>query len=119
MWTYFIGMMALLVLAIVANYAWSNPENAKEGLKTFMGMPSWAFPTIGLVLGSVIYYLGLKIETDWPEAIGAFLIAGSVVSAEFMIGWSKFALGGLAVMPYVIPFAIFALLLVFGMVRSR
>jgi hypothetical protein len=92
---------------------------AKNGVKTFLGMPAWAFPVVTGVVGVLVYWLGLKIETDWPEAIGAFLIAGSVCTAEIMIGWQKFALGGMAVVPYIIPFVVFLVLLMIGMTRSK
>ena len=119
LWTYFIGAIAVLVIALVANFALSNPETAKHGVKSFLGMPGWAFPIVTGVIGVLVYWMGLKIETDWPEAIGAFLIAGSVCTAEIMIGWKKFALGGMAVVPYIIPFVVFLLLLMYGMTKSK
>jgi len=118
-WTYLILMIVLVVVALIANLAFKDPEMAKKGVKSFLGMPSWAFPVLGIVVGSGVYYMGLKIETDWPEAIGAFLISGSVAAGEFMIGWSKFALGGMAVVPYLIPILVFVVLLMVGMVKSR
>jgi uncharacterized membrane protein len=119
MWTYLIGMITLLVLAVVANFAIKNPETMKHGVQSFMGLPRWAFPLIVGGAGALIYWIGLKIETDWPEAIGAFLIAGAVVAGELLFGWKKFALGGLAVMPYIIPFAVFVVLLIVGMMKSK
>jgi hypothetical protein len=119
MWTYMIGAITLLVLAIVANFAIKNPETMKHGVQSFLGLPRWAFPLIMGGAGAVIYWVGLKIETDWPEAVGAFLIAGAVVAAELLFGWNKFALGGLSVIPYVIPFGVFVVLLIVGMVKSK
>jgi hypothetical protein len=73
------------------------------------------------VAGVLIYMLGLRIETDWPEALGALLIAGSVAWAEFLIGWDRFVVGGLAVTPYAIPLPLltFLGLLMVGIVKSR
>ena len=56
-------------------------------------------------------------DTDWPEAIGAFLISGSVAAFELVIGWSKLSFG-LVVIPYLIPLLVFALLLMYAMRRS-
>jgi hypothetical protein len=71
------------------------------------------------VTGVLIYMLGLRIETDWPEALGALLIAGSVAWAEFLIGWDRFVVAGLAVTPYAIPLLTFLGLLMMGIVKSR
>jgi hypothetical protein len=62
--------------------------------------------------------LGLKIETDWPEAIGAFLISGSVAAFELIVGWKKFDFGGVMVIPYLIPLFVFVLLLMYAMRKS-
>jgi hypothetical protein len=118
-WTYLILMIALVVIAVLVNVAIKDPEVAKNGVKAFLGLPRWAFPTIAGVLGVGIYWIGLKIETDWPEAVGAFLISGAIAAAEFMIGWEKFAVGGIAVIPYIIPIVVFVILLMVGMVKSR
>jgi len=117
MWTYLILMMVLLVGAIVANAAFSNPALAKNGVKTFLGLPGWALAAITFVLGVIIYWVGLNLETDWPEAVGAFLIAGSIAAAEFMIGWEHFTLG-LFILPYMIPIVVFVILLMVGMKKS-
>jgi hypothetical protein len=119
LWTYMILMVVLVVGAVIANLVIKDPALAKEGVHRFLGMPRWAFPVIGVVLGSLLFWMGLKIETDWPEALGAFLISGSLAAGEFLIGWDKFALGGLAVVPYVIPLLVFFILLMVGMAKSR
>lgn len=87
--------------------------------RPFLGLPFWAFPVIAGVLGVLIFVLGLRIETDWPEALGALLIAGSMAWGEFPIGWDRFVVAGLAVTPYVIPLLTFLILLMVGMVKSR
>jgi hypothetical protein len=117
MWTYLILMMVLVAIAIVVNLVWKNPTAAREGFNSFLGLPAWALATTALLVGLIIYWLGLKIETDWPEAIGAFLISGSVVAFELMIGWDKLSFG-LVVVPYLIPLFVFALLLMYAMRRS-
>ena len=116
-WTYLILMMLLVVLVIVVNLVWKNPTMASEGIKSFFGLPAWALATVMFLAGAIIFWAGLKIETDWPEAIGAFLIAGSVAWFELIAGWSKFELG-LVVVPYLIPLVVFVLLLMYGMRKS-
>jgi hypothetical protein len=118
-WTYLILLILLVVGVVVANFAFNNPELAKKGVSTIAGLPSWAFAVIAFVLGVIIFWAGLKIETDWPEFVGALLIAGSVAFAQFLIGWNHFALGGLAVLPYVFPALVFIILLMIGMAKSR
>lgn len=118
-WTYLILFGVLIVGVVIANFALSNPELAKNGVDQFLGLPGFAFPIIIGIVGAIVFWLGLKVETDWPEALGALLIAGSVAAAEIMIGWNHFQLGGMAVVPYIIPAAVFLVLLGFGMSRSR
>ncbi|MBP6633726.1 MAG: hypothetical protein KBG28_14075 [Kofleriaceae bacterium] len=116
-WTYLILMAVLLLGAIIANAAFSNPALAKDGVKSFLGLPGWALAVITFVIGSGVYWFGLKVETDWPEAIGAFLISAAVAAGEFMIGWRHFEFG-IVVLPYVLPILVFVILLMFGMRRS-
>ena len=118
MWTYLILMAVLIAIVIVVNLVWKNPTAAKEGFKSFLGLPSWALATVTFLAGAIVFWIGLKIETDWPEALGAFLIAGSVAAFELMAGWAKFELGGLFVVPYLIPLGVFVLLLMYGMKKS-
>ncbi len=116
-WTYLILMVVLIGIVILINVVWKNPTLARDGFKSFLGLPSWALATVAFLVGAVVFWVGLKIETDWPEAVGAFLIAGSVAAFELIAGWSKFELG-LVVVPYLIPLAVFALLLMYGMKMS-
>lgn len=117
MWTYLILMALLITIAIVINVVWKNPTAAKHGVSSFLGLPAWALATVTFVIGAVVFWVGLKIETDWPEAIGAFLIAASIAAFEMIAGWSKFELG-LVVVPYLIPLFVFVLLLMYGMKKS-
>ena len=117
-WTYLILMVLLVLIVIVINVVWKNPTTASNAAKSFLGLPGWALATVTFLIGAVVFWAGLKIETDWPEAIGAFLIATSVTWFEYIAGWSRFELGGLFVVPYVIPLAIGALLLMYGMKKS-
>ncbi len=117
MWTYLILMAVLIGIVIIVNLVWKNPAMAQDGFKTFLGLPSWALATVTFIVGAVVFWIGLKIETDWPEAIGAFLIAASVAAFELIVGWSKFELG-LVVIPYIIPLFVFVLLLMYGMKKS-
>ncbi len=116
-WTYLILMVLLVTIVVVINLVWKNPTAASEGMKSFFGLPSWALATVVFLVGAVVFWLGLKMETDWPEAMGAFLIAGAVAWLELIVGWSKFELG-LIVVPYLIPIAVFAILLMYGMKKS-
>ncbi|NVB82665.1 MAG: hypothetical protein HOV81_30085 [Kofleriaceae bacterium] len=116
-WTYLILMVVLIGIVILINVVWKNPTLAREGVKSFFGLPTWALATITFLVGAIVFWVGLKIETDWPEAIGAFLIAGSVAAFELIAGWSKFELG-LVVVPYLIPLVVFVLLLMYGMKKS-
>jgi len=116
-WTYLILMVVLMAVVIAVNLVWKSPEAAREGVQSFLGLPSWALATITFVVGALIFWLGLKMETDWPEALGAFLISASVAAGEIVVGWERFELG-LIVLPYLIPVAIFVLLLIYGMKKS-
>jgi hypothetical protein len=117
-WTYLILMVLLVAIVVVINLVWNNPDAAQSGVKSFFGLPGWALATVTFLIGAVVFWLGLKMETDWPEAIGAFLIAASITWFEFIVGWNRFSLGGLFVLPYIIPVLTFVLLLVYGMKRS-
>jgi hypothetical protein len=117
-WTYLILMILLVAIVVVINLVWNKPEAASQGVKTFFGLPGWALATVTFLIGAGIFWLGLKMETDWPEAIGAFLISGAVAWFEFIVGFDRIAIGGLFVLPYIIPILMFALLLVYGMKKS-
>ncbi|MCX4242673.1 hypothetical protein [Paraliomyxa miuraensis] len=119
MWTYLILAVVLVVGIVVANFALSNPALARDGVDAFMGLPPWAFPAILAVVGLGIYWVGLKLETDWPEGLGALLIAGGLAWGEIMLGWENFQLGGMVVVPYVIPLVVFLGLMGYSVARSR
>lgn len=116
-WTYLILMFLLIAIVVVINLVWKSPDTARDGVKSFFGLPGWALATITFLAGALIFWVGLKVETDWPEALGAFLIASSVAAMEFIVGWEHFELG-LVVVPYLIPIVIFVLLLMYGMKKS-
>lgn len=116
-WTYLILMVVLVAAVVLINLVWKSPDAARDGVKTFFGLPGWALATITFLAGAIIFWIGLKVETDWPEALGAFLIAAAVAAAEFIIGWQHFELG-LVVVPYLIPIATFVILLMYGMKKS-
>jgi hypothetical protein len=116
-WTYLILMVLFVVLVLVINLVLLDPGTAKSGLKHFFGLPSWALATVCFLAGAIVFWLGLKMETDWPEFIGSFLIALSVFAFELIIGWSKLSFG-VAVLPYLLPLVVFALLMMYGMKKS-
>jgi hypothetical protein len=118
-WTYLILAGLLLIGLLLANFAWEKPEQAKAALDGMLGLPGWAWVGITLVLGVLVFLGGLKIEADWPEAVGALLVAGAVLAAEMMIGLDTFAFGGIGFLPYFIPLAIFVVMFGVGMVKSR
>ncbi len=118
-WTYLIVGCVLVVGALVANFAMKNPELAHKGIDTIAGLPSWAFPAGAAGIGALLYWIGLKIETDWPEYLGAAMIAGSILTGEILLGWSKFELGGVALIPYAIPALALILLLMFANAKTR
>jgi hypothetical protein len=118
-WTYLILGVVLVIAIVVANFAMANPTVAREGVEAFMGLPPWAFPAIGAFVGLVIFMLGLKLETDWPEAVGALLVGGSIAGGEILLGWQNFELGGLVVVPYLLPLVVFLGMLGYSVVHSR
>ncbi len=117
MWTYIIFMVILLVVAVLINVVFSSPAAAKAALENFLGLPGWLLTVVAFAVGVFIFWIGLKVETDWPEAVGAFFIAAAVVSMELMVGWSRFELG-LVVLPYLLPVAVFVVLLMIGINKS-
>jgi hypothetical protein len=117
-WTYIILMVALVMVAVIINVVWNDPTTAREGISHFFGLPSYTLALVLFLAGAIIFWLGLKMETDWPEGIGAFLITAAVTWGEFIIGWKRFDLGGLFVLPYLIPILVFALLLIYAMKKS-
>jgi hypothetical protein len=119
MWTYLILAVLLIAIVIVINVVWKNPATASAAAKHFLGLPGWALAAVMFALCGLVFWAGLKVEPDWPEAIGAFLMAGSIVWFELIVGWSHFDVGGLFVIPYLIPIAVFLLLLMYGIRNSR
>lgn len=118
-WTYVILAGLLLVGLLIANFAWENPEDAKNAINGFLGLPGWAIVGIVAVIGLVVFYLGTKIEADWPEALGALMISGAVMAGEVMIGLDTFKVGGMGFMPYIIPLLVFVVFFGVGMVKSK
>jgi hypothetical protein len=118
-WTYLILLFVLLGIVIAINFVWKNPTSASSGMHYFLGQPSWVLALVLAAGGALIYWLGLKVEPDWPEALGAAMISGSVAWGEWIVGWAHFDFGGLAVIPYLIPLAVFLLLLVYAVRNSR
>jgi hypothetical protein len=118
MWTYLILMILLIAIVLVINLVWQNPARASAGIKHFLGLPAWALAAIAFVVGALVFWGGLKVEADWPEALGAFLISGAIAWFELIVGWNRFDLGGMVVLPYLIPLVVFVLLLMYGMRNS-
>ena len=119
MWTYLIFMFLFVGIAIAINVVWKNPAGAESTFKQFLGLPAGVLAGIMALLGILIFWIGLKMEPDFPEAIGAFLIAGAVTWGEKIVGWNKFDFGGLVVIPYLIPLFVFVLLLMYAVRNSR
>lgn len=119
MWTYLIVGIVLVVGAVIANFAMKNPELAEKGIATIAGLPSWTFPTGTAVIGALMFWIGLKIETDWPEYVGAAMVAGSIVAGEVLLGWSNFELGGISAIPYAIPALVLIIMLMVANAKSR
>ncbi|MDY0002847.1 MAG: hypothetical protein RBU30_16230 [Polyangia bacterium] len=118
-WTYLIVLVLLFGSFIVLNYVIGDYDSAKSGVKKFLSLPGWLYPIIVGALGLIIFWFGTKIEADWPEVLGAGLISIAVAVGEIMIGWEKFALGGLSIMPVLIPIGVFLIFLVVGMLKTR
>lgn len=118
-WTYLILAIGLVLVAVVANFVISNPETAQKGVDVIFGLPAWAFPAITGVIGALVFFIGLKIETDWPERLGAVMVGGSIAGAEFLLGWQNFELGGLKVLPYVFPVIVCLVLMMVANAKSR
>ncbi len=118
-WTYCIVGILLVIGAVVANFAMKNPELAEKGIETIAGLPSWAFPAAALGVGGLLFWSGLKIESDWPEYTGAALIAGALLAGEVLLGWQNFELGGIAAIPYAIPALALILLLMIANAKTK
>ena len=119
MWTYLIFMAVLIGVAVLINVVWKHPTEAEDTFKRFLGLPASVLATIMFFAGALIFWLGLKIEPDWPEAIGALLVAGAVAWFELIVGWTKFDFGGLVVIPYLIPLVVFVLMFMYAARASK
>ena len=119
MWTYLIFMAVLIGVVVLVNVVWKNPARAEEELKQFLGLPAWILASVMFVVGVLVFWLGLKIEPDWPEAFGGLLISGAIAWFEMIVGWRKFDFGGLVVIPYLIPLVVFVLLLMYAARASK
>lgn len=118
-WTYLIVGTMLILGAIAVNFAVNNPELAQKGIDTIAGLPSWAIPAIGTGSGGLLFYIGLKLEADWPEYLGATMIAASIVIAEVLLGWKNFELGGIVVIPYALPLLVLMILLMISNAKTK
>ncbi|MBL9103233.1 MAG: hypothetical protein JNL82_19970 [Myxococcales bacterium] len=118
-WTYLIVGTMLVLGAVIVNFAVNNPELAQKGIDTIAGLPSWAVPAIGAGAGGLLFYVGLKLEADWPEYIGATLVAASIVVAEVLLGWKNFEFGGIVVIPYAIPALVLLVLLMISNAKTK
>lgn len=118
-WTYLILLFLLIAIVITINFVWKNPASAQHAFHSFLGLPGWALALVLFGGGALVFWLGLKVEPDWPEAIGAFMISGSVAWLELIVGWKRLDLGGLVVIPYLVPVIVFLLLLAYGVRNSR
>jgi hypothetical protein len=116
-WTYLIFAVLLLAGAIIANLVIKDPTAAKAAVQKFVGLPTWALASIALVVGILIYWLGLKVETEWPEFLGAFIVASAITVFELLIGWQRLEFG-LVVVPYVIPLLVFLVMIIVAVKRS-
>ena len=119
MWTYLIFIFLFVGIVVVVNVVWKNPSAVGSSLKSFLGLPGWLLAIVLAAIGALIFWLGLKMEPDWPEAVGAVLIAAAITWLELIVGWNKFDIGGLVVIPYLIPVIVFVLLLVYAVRNSR
>lgn len=118
-WTYLIVGTMLVLGAVVLNFAINNPELTEKGIATIAGMPSWSFPAVGASVGLLIFYIGLKLEADWPEYLGSALVAASIVGAEVLLGWKNFEFGGIVVIPYAIPALVLMILLMVSNAKTK
>ena len=117
-WSLIIVGGGLVLLFVLVRYAIMSPDKAKGGFKTLAGLPGWSWPIIMGAVGAVVFWLGLKVRSDWPEVLGAGLIAGAVGAAELMIGWKTFSFG-ISFLPILIPIGVFVILILLGNMPSR
>lgn len=118
-WTYCIVGILLVLGAVVANFAMKNRELAEQGIDTIAGLPAWSFAAMAGGVGAILFWVGLKIETDWPEYVGAALICGALLAGEVLLGWQNFEVGGIAAIPYAIPALALIFLLMIANAKSK
>lgn len=118
LWSILIVGVVLVLAFVLLRYVIMSPDKAKAGYDTIVGLPGWLTPIIMIFIGAGLFWLGLKIRNDWPEVLGAGLIAGAVGVMELKIGWQKFAIGS-SFTPILIPAAVFIVLIIFSQIRSR
>jgi hypothetical protein len=118
LWSILIVGGTLVLAFVLLRYVVMSPDKAKVGYHTIAGLPGWATPIIMVALGAGIFWMGLKVRSDWPEILGAGLIAGAVGVTEMKIGWHYFAIGS-SFTPILIPAVVFVLLIIFSQMRSR
>ena len=119
MWTYLIVGCVIIIGAVGVNFAMNNPELAEKGIDTIAGLPAWSFAAMAGGLGAILFWIGLKIETDWPEYTGAALISGALLAGEVMLGWENFEVGGIAAIPYAIPALALIFLLMLANAKTK
>jgi hypothetical protein len=119
MWTYLIFAFLFVLIVVVLNVVWKSPKAVEEALHSFLGLPGAVLAGILAAVGALIFWLGLKMEPDWPEAVGAFMIAGAIAWFEWLVGWGRLELGGLVVVPYILPVLVFVLLLIYAVRNSK
>jgi hypothetical protein len=110
--------MAVILAIVLVNVVFSNPAAAKHDLDRLFGLPGWTLAAIMAAAGALIFWAGLKVEADWPEHLGAVMIAIAAAWGEILIGWSRMELGGLVVVPYVIPPLVLVVLYIVAMEKS-
>ena len=118
LWSILIIGVLLVGAFVLLRYVIMSPDKARAGYSTIAGLPGWATPIIMSLIGAGLFWVGLRIRSDWPELIGSGLIAGAVGVTEMKIGWHKFAIGS-SFTPILIPAAVFVVLVIVGQIRSR
>ena len=118
LWTYLI-LCALLASAVMAaNFAVENPALANNALDTLLGFPGWVYAAFAAVLGITLYTVGLQSEPDWPEYLGALVLAGSVLAGELMFGWHRLEWAGIGAIPFLLPLSVFSGLMLIAVSRE-
>jgi hypothetical protein len=117
-WTYMIVALGLIGAVVLINVVFSDPAAAKHTAERLFGLPGWALVAIVAVVGLLIFWAGLKVEADWPEHLGALLLAGATAAAEILVGWHQFEIGGLVVIPYLLPPLVLVVLYIVAMEKS-